>query len=251
MRGYDLFARLYDLEHSDHSRDLELYRNFAARCGGRVLELGCGTGRVALDLAKAGFEVVGIDDSSAMLALARLHAMDAGLGEKVDLKLMDVRTFRIEHRFSLAIFALNGFLHLTSVADQLAALRSVHRALLPGGFLIVDVPNPHESFTPDMDGLFLLRRRFRSEEGSLVTSMVSTHTDLATQVQEMTLTYDEVGADGRVQRTAVEMELRFVYRYEMEILLRQAGFKLDAVYGSHDLELYESDSETMLFVAYT
>jgi hypothetical protein len=164
---------------------------------------------------------------------------------------LDVRSFQSERRFSLVIFALNGFLHLTSTADQVAVLRNVHRALLPGGFLIIDVPNPHESFTPDADGCLVLRRRFHSEEGNLVTCVVSTRTDLATQMQEMTLLYDEVGAGGVVQRTAVEMELRFVYCYEMMALLRQAEFKVDAVYGSHDLEPYESDSETMLFVAYT
>jgi hypothetical protein len=68
----------------------------------------------------------------------------------------------------------------------------------------------------------------------------------------MTLFYDTVRCqDGVVRRTAAEMELRFVYRYEMASLLEQAGFEVDAVHGSYDLDPYESDSPIMLFVAYT
>ena len=77
-------------------------------------------------------------------------------------------------------------------------------------------------------------------------------TDLANQVQEMTLFYDTVGyQDGVVRRTVAEMDLRFVYRYEMVGLLEQAGFEVDAVHGSYDLDPYESDSGIMLFVAHT
>jgi SAM-dependent methyltransferase len=248
---YDLFARLYDLEHRDLKEDVELYHNFAARCDGKVLELGCGTGRVTLALAQAGFEVTGVDNSAAMLDLAQARAADAGLQAQVRLEQMDVRNLDQENRFALAIYALNGFLHLTTVADQLSALSNIHRALLPGGFLLVDLPNPHTVFTPAADGQLIVRRHFQSEQGHPITSLIGTQTDLANQIQRLTLFYDEVGQDGAVRRTAVEMDLRFAYRYEMAALLRQVGFDVDAVYGSYDLEPYEGDSPIMLFVAHT
>jgi SAM-dependent methyltransferase len=261
VTDYDLFSRLYDLEHRDFQDDLELYRNFAARCGttaGRtpVLELGCGTGRVALALAQAGFDVVGVDESAAMLALARAHVLEAslaetGLEQRICLEQADVRAIEWVDRFALAIYPLNGFLHLTTVSEQLSALRKIHRALLPGGFLIVDLPNPHAVLAPDADGQLYVRRHFQSEQGDPITSLVSTRTDLANQVQDMTLFYDEVGADGALRRTAVELELRYVYHYEMAGLLREAGFELDAVHGSYELDPYESDSPIMLFVAHT
>jgi hypothetical protein len=154
-------------------------------------------------------------------------------------------------RFDLAIYPLNGFLHLTTVSDQLSALRRIQQALLPGGFLMIDLPNPHAVLAPDADGQLYLRRHFRSEQGTPISSLVSTRTDLANQVQELTLLYDEVGADGTVRRTAVELELRYSYRHEMAGLLRETGFELDAVYGSYELDPYESDSPIMLFVAHT
>jgi hypothetical protein len=187
-----------------------------------------------------------------MLELARLRVTEAGLAQLVQLARVDVREIDWETRFALALWPLNGFLHLPARADQGLALAKVQRALLPGGFLVIDVPNPHVSFTPDSDSHLVVRRTVRTPEGDLVTSMVSTCTNLARQVQEMTLCYDTVGhLDGVVRRTVVEMDLRFVYRYEMEGLLREAGFVLDGVHGSYDLDPYESDSGLMLFVAHT
>ena len=266
MSSYDPFARLYDLEHCDFSDDIELYLNMAklvhkpprqAACGRTsILELGCGTGRVTLALAKAGFDVVGIDHSAAMLDLARAHIAHAGLTGHADhgqvrLEQLDVRDLDWTEQFDLALYPLNGFLHLATASDQLAALNNIHRALLPGGFLLVDLPNPHTVFTPAADSQLCVRHHFQSELDRPITSLISTETDLAEQMQHMTLFYDEVDADGLVRRTAVEMELRFVYRYEMAGLLRQAGFEVDAVYGSYDLDPYESDSSIMFFVAHT
>jgi SAM-dependent methyltransferase len=252
MSDYDLFAHLYDLEHRDFDEDLDLYLNFAARCEGSVLELGCGTGRVALALAQAGLDVVGIDESASMLELARVRVAEAGLGERVQLHHLDVLEMTWPARFALAVWPLNGFLHLSDRAAQARALRTVHRALLPGGFLIVDLPNPHVAMNPLSDDHLVMRRTIRTPQGEVVTSLVSTRTDLASQVQQLTLLYDSVGCqDGLVRRTAAEMDLRFAYRYEMSGLLEQAGFAVDAVHGSYDLDPYESDSPIMLFVAHS
>jgi SAM-dependent methyltransferase len=250
MSTYDAFARFYDLEHHKFDQDLDLYLHFASRCDGPVLELGCGSGRVSLALASAGFDVTGIDHSAAMLALARARAADVGLGDLIQLEQIDVRSIVWDERFALAIYPLNGFLHLPTEEDQHLALRNVHRALLPGGFLLVDLPNPHVVFTPDADGQLYLRKHFQSPEGNTISSCAVTQTDLANQVQELTLVYDEVDQDGLVHRTTVETRLRFVYRYEMTGLLREAGFKIDAVYGTYDLDPYQASSDVMFFVAF-
>ena len=249
MSHYDSFARFYDLEHQDLP-DMELYHNFAIRCNGPILELGCGAGRTSLALTKAGHDVTGIDNSTAMLSLAQSHAAKAGLTERIRFEYGDVRTCSFEPRFALAIYPLNGFLHLATRKEQKSTLHNIYRALLPGGFLIIDLPNPHTVCTTQIDGQLVLRRRFQSPEGNTICSLSSTQTDLAAQTQQTTLFYDEVDNTGTVHRTTVEMSLRFVYCYEMIGLLEQTGFQVDAVYGSYDLDPYESDSPEMLFVAY-
>ena len=250
MNVYDQFAELYDLEHRDLDADLPLYTNFAARCDGPVLEVGCGSGRVCLALARAGIDVLGIDPSAAMLSLARTRAASMKLARSVCFEQADVRDLAYEDRFTLVLFPLNGFLHLLTVEDQLQALRCMAQALLPGGFMIVDLPNPHTVFVPEADGQRLLRRRFSSPEGVSWASYTTTETDLAEQRQSLTLLYEREEPGQTVPQVAVEMVLRYVYRHEMALLLQQSGMIVDAVYGTYDLDPYTEDSSQMVFVAY-
>ncbi|MBN1936329.1 MAG: methyltransferase domain-containing protein [Anaerolineae bacterium] len=260
MSDYDCFAQLYHWEHRNFADDLVLYRNFALRChapGGAasVLDVGCGSGRVALSLAADGIAVVGVDNSAAMLDLARAQAVELGLSERVQFVEQDVVELALEPQFAMALFALNGFLHLTTVEAQRAALKNLFDVLLPGGFLLVDVPNPHTVFTAALDGQMMLRGRFASPEGVEIWCFQNAQTDLAAQTQHLTLMYDRVLSPQAVQpaqieRTLAQTEVRFVYCCEMENLLTAAGFVVDNVYGSYDLDPYEADSHQMLFVAY-
>src|ERR1035438_5395020 len=79
MSEYDLIAPFYDIEHAHFSEDLDLYRNFAELCGGKILELACGSGRVLLPLAQEGHNVTGVDTSAEMLALGRTQIEAAGV----------------------------------------------------------------------------------------------------------------------------------------------------------------------------
>lgn len=260
MSDYDHFAQFYHWEHRDFADDLVLYRNFAQRCVEAdcdvpVLDVGCGSGRVTLALAADGIAVTGIDNSPAMLALARAQAAELGLSERVRWVEQDVIDLALDEQFAMALFTLNGFLHLTTVEAQRAALRNLYGALLPGGFLLIDVPNPHTVFTPAQDGQMILRSQFASPEGAEIWCFQNVQTDLATQTQRLTLIYDRVlspqaARPAQIERTLAQTEVRFVYRYEMEHLLATAGFVVDEVYGSYDLDPYEADSHQMLFVAY-
>lgn len=255
MSDYDRFAQFYHWEHLDFTDDLVLYRNFAQRCGSPVLDVGCGSGRVALALAADGIAVTGIDHSAAMLALARAQAAERGLSARVQFVEQDVTAWTPTPRFSMALFALNGFLHLTDVAAQKAALSNLYHALLPGGFLLIDLPNPHTVFTPAQDGQMVLRHEFTSPQGEEIWCFQIAQTDLAAQTQHLTLIYDRAlpaqsAQLAQIERLLVQMEVRFVYRFEMENLLNEAGFVVDAVYGSYDLDPYETDSHQMFFVAY-
>ncbi len=251
MSEYDQFALLYDWEHAPFNDDLLMYRNFAQRCDGAVLDVGCGAGRVTLALAQAGLPTLGIDTSNEMLRLAQAHAAARQIGHLARFERRDVRRLDLESEFALAVFALNGFLHLLTPADQRTALRAIRRALLPGGLLIIDTPNPHTVFVPDRDGQWMLRSRFRSSDGQDIECLVNTQTDLAEQMQQLELRYDQMTAGSSlVRRVAIRIGVRFVYQYEMIALLESCGFELDAVYGSYDLDPYQADSAIMLFVAY-
>src|SRR5207248_6403549 len=122
--------------------DLPFYLGLAERVGGPILEAGCGSGRLLLPLARAGYEVVGLDSSAAMLALAGGKlASDKALARRVRLVRGDLRSARLGQRFNLVIVALDSFGLLVEQSDQRRAFASLRRHLLGGGLLAVDVAN--------------------------------------------------------------------------------------------------------------
>jgi len=249
---FDPIVRFYDLFYGERDDDLPMYRDFALAAGGPILELGCGTGRVLIPLALDGHRVTGLDLSAAMLAVVQAKAEAAHLGDRVTLVQGDMRDFDLPTRFALAFIPINTFMHCYDGGEQLACLRCIGRHLQPGGRLIVDV------YHPDLQALLESDGRLGSEgtvfdptTGHTVHRFYTRRLDLATQTQHITFIMDEVDAAGVVRRTLFPFRMRFVYRYEMEYLLRLAGYSLEAVYGSYDLEPFDSSSEKMIFVART
>ena len=250
MNGYDKIARFYDIEHDALTDDLFMYESFARRCGSPVLELGCGTGRVALHLAQAGFEVIGLDVSSAMLDLARSRLGRAGLSERVHLFQADLGHFALARQFPMATLAINTFMHFLTVADQVRVLENARRHLQPGGRLVVDLPRADRSLLLEAGEHLAINQLLTDPDtGQLILKLISAAVDLATQTQYLALAYDETDKGGVVHRTTASFQVHFFFRYEMELLLNKAGFDLETLYGSYDLDPYEDDSERMIFVA--
>src|SRR5919108_3094164 len=99
MNDYDLIAPFYDIEHARFSEDLDMYQNFAELCGGSILELACGSGRVLLPLAREGYEVTGVDTSASMLNLARQRLQEAGGASRCTLVQQDICKLGWGHKF--------------------------------------------------------------------------------------------------------------------------------------------------------
>lgn len=251
MSPFDVFARFYDLDHGDVREDLTFYREFAARAGSPVLDAGCGTGRVVLPLARAGFGVTGLDVSEAMLARARARlAAEPECQARVRLVLGDVRSFCLDERFGLALMALNSFHHLTTLADQRAALARLFAHLRPGGLLLLDMVSPQLSQFAMSEGQLLHEWTRRDPEtGQTVLKFVTHRTDFAAQVVDVTFLYDQVDAEGIVRRTVAPFQMRLVSATEIALLLAEAGFALEALYGNYDLSAYTHDSPKLLVVA--
>jgi SAM-dependent methyltransferase len=248
---YDTFAHYYDLEYRNVNEDLEFYRQFAGHCESPILELGCGSGRVLLNLGEAGFRATGIDSSTSMLEIAR-QRLDAApeLERLIRLEEADMRTFSLRTRFRMAFCAINSFMHLMTVEDQSACLTTVHHHLVPDGLLIIDIFNPDLALLLEGGGRLMLERLLVDPAGpTVVTKMVSAWVDRANQVNHITYLYDEMLPDGLVKRTVAAISQRYLYRYEMEFLLAKNGFQVENIYGSYDLDAYGPDSLKMIFVA--
>jgi SAM-dependent methyltransferase len=245
MDIYEKVARFYDLQHADLTADMVFYLHFARQADGPVLDVGCGTGRLLLPLVEAGIEVIGVDCSPAMLALARRK-----LGDRVSLIEGDMRTVTLPGRYALVIISINTFMHLLTTADQLAALTNLAHHLAPGGRLIIDLPAGDELARQDPDARLTLEQTFLDPDtGHRVMKMVASRVDWAEQRQEITYVYDELLGNGEVRRTVVPMTLRHVFRYELVLLLERAGYRLGALYDDYDLSPYGQGGPRMIAVA--
>ena len=245
---YDILARFYDLETAEFDADIDLYRAFATRANGPILELGVGTGRVALALAAERHDVTGIDASEAMLSIARRRAGEQSLA--VALQQMDMRDFALDRQFDLIFCALGSFRHLLDTEDQIAALTCARRHLSRNGLLVLHVPAWHAlSWDTGPAPLLFDWTREDPDTGSKVTKFNVLRADPARQLQFLTSIFDVQDSLGFVQRTSIEVPLYTFTRSEMELLMERAGLRVTHWYGSFELEVYGPDSQEMIAVA--
>ena len=139
-------AAWHDVECGSYTADLELWRELAASRGGPVLDIGCGTGRVALDLAALGFEVVGVDADEPLTVALTTRARAAGLPARAHPG--DGRALSLGRRFPLVLLAMQVVQLVGGPTGRAALLRSVGDHLAPGGLLALALADPFEAVAP-------------------------------------------------------------------------------------------------------
>lgn len=220
--------------------DVEFYLQLAMAAPGPALELGCGTGRIVLPLARSGVQAMGLDLSQSMLDVAtqRLAKDDAGVAGRATFVRGDMADFDLGRQFGLVYIAFRSFMMLSTPREQRRCLEAAHRHLVPGGTLAIDlfdplldrlVPGPMpESWTPmgnfpHPDTLNLVR-----------IEVADRMNDPLAQVFEETWRFTEVDRAGYVLRQEEEvLRMRWTYRYEMRYLLELCGFEVLGEYSDY------------------
>lgn len=242
-------ARYYDAAYElalASGADQAFYVQLALEHGGPVLELGCGTGRVLLEVARRGIECVGLDSSQAMLARLGERAH----GRPPELCLGRMQAFDLSpRRFRLIYSAFRPFQHLYEVDDQLACLERVLAHLEPGGCFAFDVFNPK----PESWGepLVVERGDLRFElDGDEVLRYVSIRRNPVEQLAEAHMRF-ETRRHGHVVNNEIEVVyMRWFTRFELEHLLARAGFVRVSIYGDFDRSPVEQGSPELVVVAH-
>lgn len=248
------FARLYDLDLVEGPDDLDLYLALAARTGGPVLELGAGTGRLAVPIAQAGHHVTAVDRDPATLerARVRLAAAGAAVERRVTLVEADMVKLRLRNArdFRLGFIALNSLLLLGQRDRQVAALRALTSHLAPGGVAAVDVWLPDADDLSRFDGrLSLEYTRVDPESGRVVSKMASARHDAATGVVELTVIYEEGAAGEAPIRWLRTDRLRLVGADDLVAMAEAAGLRVETLAGDHALTPLGPGSERAVLVA--
>ena len=225
---YDAIARLYDPWSASVTEDVEFYVEEALATAGPVVELACGTGRIAVPIARAGVRLIGVDASPAMLEVAREYAAAEGI--ELDLRLGDMREPPVAERVPLVLIPFRSLLHMTSEPDRLRALRAARELLVPGGRLVFDVFAPSPEDVEDTHGRWLEREPGIFERAEW-------------DQDERTLTLSVRRGD-----EASSMLLAWLSPPEWRLLLDRAGFDVDAQWGWFDRRPY-AGGEDVVFAA--
>jgi SAM-dependent methyltransferase len=219
--------------------DIKFYVEQAAHARGPVLELGCGTGRVLIPVARAGSTVVGVDRSIAMArmcsSLLKLEPMS--VRTRAAIVVSDMRSFYFQRRFGLVTLPFGPFQHLLTVEDQLSCLASIYRHLRPRGGLVFDVFN----FSPDALSKQIIgvetgnESDFCTPDGRSVSRKHRVLSyDPLTQIVRRELIYYVTNTAGLTERLVHSFAFRFTGRYEAEHLLARSGFEVEGVHTDFD-----------------
>ena len=250
-KGYYEPARWYDLRDFSPLRDVEFFKKMAKEHGPRILECAVGTGRIAIPLAREGFDVWGIDRDKDMLERARQKWEKEKRAAKGSLRLAqtDVTDFNLRKRFDMAFIAFNTFLTLATVEQSLAVLRCVRRHLVSGGRFIIDTYQPsvnaYAGDQPEHRDFFLED----PETGCQVERYSWDRRDMSIQKIQTTFEYRWTEPGGRRGREIISFPLRVIFPVEMRLLLQMTGYEVERIYGDHDGSAFQKRSPRMIFVA--
>lgn len=257
-REHYLDAALYDYEYRRRRADVTFYRELARRrlgggaAGGRarrILELGCGSGRVTVPLARDGHRVVALDQSGPMLdrLRSRIAALPAAVSSRITPVEADLRTFEVPGRFDLVIAAFNVLEHLYTRGELDACLRRVLDHLAPGGAFAFDVQLPDLAWLIRDPSRRWAKTRF-TDPTTKRPMFYSTnhHYDPISQIAVIRLYYDPV--DGRGPGRVVQLTQRKFFPAELEALVAHAGLRVTERYGDFFFGPLVGTSESQVLV---
>ena len=248
---------LYDLSTPASFRDdVEFYRRKAKDSGGPVLELGAGTGRIALAIARDGIAIHALDADHAMFERLQQKAGKEPPAVRARITAVegDMRTFDLAERFALVISPFRAFLHNLTEADRLACLERVRHHLRPGGRFAFNVFYPTLEYmahhTGALAGVWRWVANFPRPDGGWVTRSEASRYDPVHQLVRSQLRYDEYGADGVLRRTFLHrLELAYLYPADIRRMLEQAGFEQIHIAGGANEKPVESDMDELFVEA--
>jgi SAM-dependent methyltransferase len=270
-------AALYDYEYRRRRADVAFYRELARQRGAdRILELGAGTGRVTVPLARAGRHVVALDQSAAMLARLRdrIARLSPSAAARITPVAGDLRTFAVGGRFPLVIAAFNVLEHLYTRGEVTACLQRVAAHLSPGGAFAFDVQLPDLAWLARDPNKRWAKTRFTDPSTGRTTYYSTNHDyDPVSQICLIRLYYEPAeepalptktasaprGPAGRARRggsgppgtqatRVVKLSQRKFFPAELEALISHAGFRVTARYGDFSFRPLDGLAESQVVV---
>jgi SAM-dependent methyltransferase len=241
---------VYDLVGKDIPYGLDFYVTLAREANGPVLDIACGTGRILLPCLQAGVDIEGLDLFEPMLKTLRAKA--AALGLTPRLHQADMSDFSLPRRYRLVMIPFNAFIHNMTQDAQIRCLQLCREHLLPGGRLTFDTFFPSLEIIGTPDNTRVLEGEIPHPQTGLPIRMYDTRCfNRVAQVQHSLNEIELLAADGSVQTVhRSEVSSRYIYKHEMELLLRVAGFARWEIYGDFDRRPLTREKDAMIVTAW-
>jgi SAM-dependent methyltransferase len=244
-------ADLYDLDQRDNLlADIPFYLEYAGKQNGNILELGCGTGRVSLELAKAGYFVTGLDLSEPMLEIykSKINKLPIDIQEKIKTINGNMADFSINKKFSLVIAPFRAFQALTNDDDIKNCLKCIKNHLNINGKFIFNAFRPYKI----LDETWCFEDRIQwerkdSEKGiHVVKKDCGEKIDIKNQIIYPKFTYEVTDNNGNIEKYIEHLELKYYYHEQIKKLLENNGFKIMEEYGWYDKSKIENGREIII-----
>jgi 2-polyprenyl-3-methyl-5-hydroxy-6-metoxy-1,4-benzoquinol methylase len=231
-------GRIYDVIHEKLVADTNYFVEEAARIGGPVLEVACGTGRITVPIAKKGIEIIGLDISEGMLNEAKKKSDQENL--KIEWVHADCREFNLNKKFKLIFIPFNSMQYLHDLRSLESFFGNVKKHLATDGVFIIDVFNP---------SICILARG--KHDRQKVMDLTDPQTGAKATIEE-TINYDVVAQVNRVKwyyslesekdYKVDELNMRCFFPQELEALIKYNGFEIVSKYGNFNREAFASES---------
>jgi SAM-dependent methyltransferase len=239
------FARFYDLIYAKIRSDVDTgyFLRKIKETRGKVLEVGVGTGRLFLEALKDGADIYGIDISPAMLDILKTWT---DRKNHYRISQQDIRDFKTNFQFNLILAPFRVFMHLIDMADQLTALNHVCDQLADGGIFIFDlyIPDPG-LLASGMDEVMDFEGEY--EPGNIIRRFVTSHSDIVTQVNHLSMRFDWNEGDHNFSETW-NSELRFFFRFELDYLISRSKFTSYSIFGDYNENPLSVESKEFVVV---
>jgi SAM-dependent methyltransferase len=241
---------LYDLFFERFDYGLEFYLTLARAARSPVLDIACGTGRMLLPMLEAGIDADGLDLFPAMLETLRKKASARGFTPS--LYRSDMSEFRLPRRYALIVIPFNAFIHNLTADAQLSALRCCKDHLQPSGVLAFDTFFPGAALITSPEHARALEMETKNPQTGLPVRLFDTRSfDRVKQLQHSRIEIEMLDAAGNVTAThASQTTTRWIYKSEMELLLRLAGFERFEIFGGFDGQPLVQDTDAMIVQAW-
>jgi putative hydrolase of the HAD superfamily len=247
---YRDFAEFYDIYVGDRLDDLSFYLDYAEPIDGPVLEIGAGSGRLTIPIARAGVPVVAVDVSESMLARLRSHLQKETepVRERIRIVAADMCDLDLGEAFDLIIVPFYAFNYLLTPEAQNRALERLEAHLSPAGRLLIDVFVPLRRVANCPPEPVLKVDRMDLRTGKEVRGWNVYSMDTERQIESRRHQFEVMRRDGTVVRKEFTTRRRYSFRTELDALFATRGLSVDDVFGGYERQPVRPDSEQLVYV---